>query len=578
VPTTLAGRDRGVKPTGGRGVRGGPQPSSPFEQALQAEARPYLRFLLAWTFLNVTMNARYPAWRFNDPHRFWFLPSPDVTVLLGLLCLLAWRKQRLPSALLGVLVAFVLLSRVLRFGDGIAMRFLSRTFSLIADAPLIGDLVRLLWSTSPHWQVVLGGIALVAAFVALGFGTRLALRHAEAYLARPFGRVAFLATVALFGLLSWVAPQPELPTHRSGAFGTSATVRMTLETDVALHLLGLRDTRWRPLREASARVSALPSNLARLGSADVFLFFVESYGHVVVSEPEVRAGIEPVWGRFERALEADGYGIRSSWLESPTYGGGSWLAHSTLASGAKITDQFAFSLLAKSEGKSLAWAMRRAGYHTVLAAPGTTRTWPHERFFDFDKVYKAGDFNYRGTRFSWAPMADQFVIDFLDRREVAGHKGPLFFQYILISSHAPFDVQPPLVVDWSTLGDGSLYQSLDPVRFPGLTFSNQELARAAYVRSLEYDFEILGQYLTRSLRDGALIIILGDHQPTPELTNRDPDRTVPIHIVSRNPELLAPFERRGYGHGMTPAGEPRGMETLPFTLFEDFSSGPAADR
>ncbi|HEU4534136.1 MAG TPA: sulfatase-like hydrolase/transferase [Polyangiaceae bacterium] len=577
MPSTLSERDRGVTPARGAHVQGAPQPH-PFVQALRAEARPYLRFLLAWTFLNVALNARYPAWRFHDPHRFWFLPSPDVTAMLGLLCLLGWRKRRLPSALLAAAVAFVLLCRVLRFGDGIAMRFLSRAFSLIADASLIVELARLLWSTSPAWQVVLGGVALVGAFVALGFGARAALRHCEAYLARPAGRAAFLATVAACGLLSWAAPEPELPTHRLGAFGTSATARLLLETDVAMHLAGLRDTRWRPLREASARVEALPTNLARLGSTDVLFFFIESYGHVVVSQPEVRAGIEPAWARFERALGDAGYGVRSSWLESPTYGGGSWLAHSTLASGAKITDQFAFSLLAESGGKSLAWAMRRAGYRTVLAAPGTTRSWPHERFFDFDKVYKSFDFGYQGPRFSWAPMPDQFVLDVLDRRETSAHDGPLFLQCILVSSHAPYDVQPPLVADWAALGDGSIYRSLDAVRFPGLTFSNQGAARPAYVRSLEYDFEVLAHYLTRSIRGGALVILVGDHQPTPELTDQDADRTVPIHIVSRNPELLAPFERRGYGHGMTPAGEPRGMETFPFTLFEDFSSGSAADR
>ncbi len=578
VPTTLAERgcDRPQGP--GAGAREGANPPGRFERALRAEGGPYVRFLLAWTFLNVCLNARYPAWRADDPHRFWFLPSPDATALLGAFCLLGWRRRRLPSAAVGALVAALLLCRLLRFGDGLAGRFFSRPFSIVADASLLGELARLLWSTVAHWKVALGALGLAAAFVAVGFGARRALRHAETYLSRPAGRAAFLATVALFLALSWAAPAPEKAMHRAGAFGTSASARLLLETDFLLHVVGVRDGRWGPLREASARVAALPPDLDRLGGADVFVFFVESYGRVVVNEPEVRAGVEPAWAGFERELAAAGYGVRSSWLASPTYGGGSWLAHASLASGAKIADQFAHGLLTRADPTSMAWAFRRAGYRSVLAAPGLTRGWSHEGFFNFDKVYHSWDFDYRGPKFSWATMPDQYVLDFVHRREVEGRAGPLFAEYMLVSSHAPFDVQPAYVRDWSSLGDGSVYRDVAPVTYPGLTWANQGLARAAYARSIAYDFDVLGQYLTRILSRRALVIVLGDHQPNAELTGRDPDWSVPVHVVSRDPELLAPFERRGYGVGMRPAGDPRGMETLLYTLFEEFSSRRAVDR
>ncbi|HEU4410538.1 MAG TPA: sulfatase-like hydrolase/transferase [Polyangiaceae bacterium] len=572
-------RDEGEGDGGeGDGGREGGESPRGLAGLIEAERQPYLNFLLAWTFLNVCLNARYPASRFVDPHAFWLLPSPDATAILGLFCLLGWRGRRVPAAAMGALVGVVLLARALRFGEGIASRFFSRTFSIVADAGLLGELVRLLWSTTSRPVFVLGAVGIVATFVALGFATRAALRHAEAYLARPAGRAAFLGTAAVFLALSPLVPKPAKPTLRLGAFGTSATARLALETDFLLHSLGLRDRRWGPLREANARVSALPPGLPGLGGADVFLFFVESYGHVVVSEPEVRGVVAPAWADFARELEAAGYGVRSSWLVSPTYGGGSWLAHESMASGARIDDQFAHSLISRAEPKSMAWAFRRAGYRTVLAAPGVQRSWTQEGFFNFDKVYHNWDFGYRGQRFSWAVMPDQFIVDRIHRREIEGHSGPLFAQYILLSSHAPFDRQPAYIHDWSTVGDGSIYRDLTPINYPGLHWSNQELARGAYARALRYDFQVLSEYLTKSLSGRALIIVLGDHQPTPELTGNDPEWTVPIHVISRDPELLAPFERRGYGVGMHPAGEPRGMETFLFTLFENFSARPQTDR
>jgi sulfatase-like protein len=541
---------------------------------LRAEARPYLLFLVAWVFLSVSMNARYPAARFHDPHRFWFLPSPDVTAVFGLLCLLALLRRRLPSKAMGALVALFLVCRFLRVGDGIAWRFFVRPFSVVIDAPLTVELVRLLWTTTPRWKFALGAVAFAGALVGFVYGTRAALRYAERYLARPEGRAAFAGTAALFAAASLVAPPPFLPAHRSGAFGTSAFARLGQEADFLLHFARLREDRWRPLLEADARMRALPSALPGLGSADVFLFLVESYGHAVVSVPAIKAGVEPAWRRFERELAAGGYGVRSSWITSPTYGGGSWLAQATLASGGKVGDQFAHHLLAGAGAKSMPWAMRRAGYRTAFAAPGMTRTgWAHGPFFDFDQVYCSWNFDYKGPKFNWASMPDQYVIDFMHRREVEGREGPVFVEYALISSHGPFDVQPPYLDDWSRLGDGAIFNELGPVTFDGLTWSNQQDATAAYARALAYDFEVLAAYATRSLRRKSLIILIGDHQPTPELTGHDPEWTVPIHVLSRDPELLAPFARRGYGEGMTPAGPPQPMESFVFTFFENYSAG-----
>ena len=71
---------------------------------------------------------------------------------------------------------------------------------------------------------------------------------------------------------------------------------------------------------------------------------------------------------------------------------------------------------------------------------------------------------------------------------------------------------------------------------------------------------------TIDLRDGfenALVIVAGDHQP-PKLVTHDNDSwAVPLHVVSRREELVAPFHKYGLRTGMVP----RHPEELPM---EDF--------
>jgi hypothetical protein len=62
-----------------------------------------------------------------------------------------------------------------------------------------------------------------------------------------------------------------------------------------------------------------------------------------------------------------------------------------------------------------------------------------------------------------------------------------------------------------------------------------------------------------------LVILLGDHQPPAVIGGRpEPPWTVPIHVLSRDPDLLAPFIAEGYVSGLFPAQQPpyRGMETF----------------
>jgi hypothetical protein len=86
-------------------------------------------------------------------------------------------------------------------------------------------------------------------------------------------------------------------------------------------------------------------------------------------------------------------------------------------------------------------------------------------------------------------------------------------------------------------------------------------------------------YLTNFIKDDSLVIFVGDHQPHQQVTGpTNLTWSVPIHVMSRNPALIAPFLRRGYTPGMIPE-QPLphvGMERFMEEFLADFSSEPLA--
>ncbi len=78
---------------------------------------------------------------------------------------------------------------------------------------------------------------------------------------------------------------------------------------------------------------------AALAGKDVLVVFVESYGRYAVEDSPVARGVSRILDRGTDALAAAGFGARSAFLTSPTFGGTSWLAHSTLQTGLWVDRQ-----------------------------------------------------------------------------------------------------------------------------------------------------------------------------------------------------------------------------------------------
>src|SRR6266545_4211760 len=511
--------------------------------------KPALPFVASWLLLDVMLNLRYPQ---EEPLLWYCVPSVDVIGLFFYLAVFGWNRWRVPVALRIVLVAFVFLVRFIRFGDGVQRRYYFQPFNVYTDLPLVPNLVRFFYSTTPWWKFSLFVALALGLVVALAVGTYRALACAERYLSemRNVRRVA-VVTVASFVLLSLLPRDPAHAGFFFGGFGESAIPRLKHEAQFLLNVYGYSAEKTQAIVEAQARLAREPADLAKLHHANVYLILVESYGQATFDQPFLDERSHEVFDSFESELTARGFSIASGVLDSPTYGGQSWLAHATLATTVRTADQLQYELLHTQKPKTMARFFSDAGYRTVLVQPGTTRSTPKQEFHQFEHRYYAQDFHYAGPSFAWATMPDQYVLDFIRRKEIETQKGPLFVQYTLVSSHAPWSHQPVVVDDWSQLGDGSIYNRLPMVRFP-ITWPDFADASEAYVRSIIYDFDVLKRYIASFVRDDSLIILLGDHQPVREVSGGEGHRGVPVHVVSRDAAFLEPFLARGYVRGMRP--------------------------
>lgn len=521
--------------------------------------RPLPALCAAFLFLSALLNVDYPgglSWRV-------LLPSLDVLLLLVLLALTAWGGKR-TFFWTGLAVGGLFLTvRLFRIGDTAVPQYLNRPFNLYIDSGYLFGLYDLLKTSARPGEFLKLSVGALAVALAVIASSAYAWRTAARALADERARISLLVASALIFAAVWV--------WGWGPAGPPVMRRLAQEIfQVHKQLARTRAFMARLEQTASFRTTASFA-LKGLQGADVLLFMVESYGRTVFTRPRYRPAMEATLTGFSKRLDPQGFQALSTYLVSPAYGGSSWLAHDTLESGVRVKNDLESAALLRSALPPMATYFRRNGYRTVSVMPGSRFPFPQGAYFDYEQVYYAPDFDYRGPTFGWAPMPDQFVLDWVRRREFARRDRPLFVRYVLVSSHAAFNIQPPFVSDWDLIGDGRIYYDHASIYYP-IYWPDLQNAGEAYLRSLDYEFEIIGDYLTRYVATDALIIVMGDHQPNLQLTDPDEPWSVPVHVISRNPRLLDPFRKRGYTPGLIPA-QPlphAGMETFLQGFLEDF--------
>jgi phosphatidylglycerophosphate synthase len=319
--------------------------------------------------------------------------------------------------------------------------------------------------------------------------------------------------------------------------------------------------------------------LTGLQGKDVILAFVESYGKVAVQDSSLAPRVDAALDRGTKRLEAAGFSSRSAFLTSSTFGGASWLAHSTMHSGLWVNSQRRYYQLVKTDRFTLSRAFKRAGWRTVDDVPSNNRDWAQgSSFYRYDKVYDRRNVGYRGPRFAYASMPDQYVLAALQRLELSKHdRRPVFAEVDLVSSHAPW-TRIPQLIDWDDVGDGSVFNRIpvDQVSKSEL-WSDPERVRAAYGRSIEYTLNALFSFVQHYGDDDLVLVVLGDHQPWTIVSGQSPSHDVPISVIAHDPAVLDQITGWGWEDGMRPGPQ---APVWPMNAFRDrflsaFGSQPA---
>jgi hypothetical protein len=497
-----------------------------------------LAFVLVWAALV----APSEPWHLT-PGAFVRLPLEGIVVVLLAVVLPPPARRVLPWVL-GPVLGLLVLVKLLDLGFFIAF---DRPFNPVDDwsyASIGVETVRDTFGRTDADLTIAGAALLAAAALVLPTlavrrVTRVAVRHRRDTL-----RVATVLAGVWIGC--WA-----LGAELSGRGIASASAVDLAVAEVHAVQNDLRDhARFRAELERD-RYRTTPGDklLTALRGKDVLLVFVESYGKLALEGYPFSPGVDAVVDAGTRQLAAAGFSSRSGWLESSTFGGGSWLAHGSTQSGTWVDSQGRYDELVHSKRVTLTTAFARAGWRTVADVPSDTRTWPEgTSFYHYDAIYDRRDLGYRGPKYGFASMPDQYVLLALQRLELAkAHRPPVFSEIDLVSSHTPWTRIPPFV-PWSRVGDGSIFNRL-PVDRSGLTDTQQ-----GYSTSIEYTLRTLFSFVTHYATKNTVLIVLGDHQPS-RVVSGSPGHDVPISIVARDPAVLRRISGWGWVPGLRPTAQ-----------------------
>ncbi|WP_374103052.1 CDP-alcohol phosphatidyltransferase [Streptomyces sp. B93] len=294
-----------------------------------------------------------------------------------------------------------------------------------------------------------------------------------------------------------------------------------------------------------------------LRGKDMLFTFIESYGRSALEDPLIAPGVTSTLDARNEALEKAGFHAKSGWLTSATYGGSSWLGHSTFLSGLWIDNQQRYRTVTSSDHLTLTKVFQKTGdWRTVGIVPGVQKGWPESRFFGLDHVYDAFRLGYEGPKFSWSTMPDQYALEAFQRLEHGKeHDKPLMAEIILTSSHQPW-APVPSMVGWDELGDGRIFEGIEKAGAdPKEVVPDSDRSKEEYGKSVAYSVTSLTEWLERYGGEDTVLVFLGDHQPIPRVSGDNASRDVPVSIVAKDPEVLEKIADWNWADGLRPVAD-----------------------
>jgi phosphatidylglycerophosphate synthase len=511
-------------------------------------------------------------WLFH-PGAFARIPV-EALVLVAVALVLPPRPRRIAAAIAGILLGLLTVDKLLNMAF---YEEVDRAFNPVNDWSSIGpakgvirDAIGSTLTNIVLVAVVIGLILILAAVaVATIHVTAVAARHRRGAL----GGLAALTVI--WGVSAGLSLQ-----FIPGSPVASASATALAVAQVRAGQAALSDPRifGQELR-AHDPEAAIPASdlLTGLRGKDVIIAVVESYGQVAVQGTSFSPGVDAVLRRQTGMLTSAGWSARSAWLTSPTFGGISWLAHSTVQSGLWVNSNQRYGELLASKRFTLSDAFDKAGWHTVTDDPSDNKIWrPGTYFYHYDQVFDRYQVGYRGPTFSYSAMPDQYTLSAFQRLELTpGHK-PLFAEIDLTSSHIPW-APLPAMVPWNKVGNGSVFDP-QPAESKSATtvWQSNSTVRQFYGQSIQYSLTALTSWV-REVNDPNLVLIMyGDHQPHTAVSGAGANHNVPISIITRSPLVLKQISPWNWQQGLLPGpGAPlKPMDAFRNQFLNAFSTDP----
>ena len=440
-----------------------------------------------------------------------------------------------------------------------------RDINLYWDLRFIPDVAAMVTRVASWWLIVLSVSGAVLILVMLHALLRLAWWSVAESMRDAYQRRALIAlSLGAVALFIGRPVKAEVP-GEDGVHTFASPVIRTYARQLKFVAEALAGSR------TLADSPSMTSDLSRVRDADVFLVFVESYGAISFDRPALARPIAASRAGLGAAIRETRREVVSAFVESPTFGGSSWLAHISLLSGIEVRDPDTNAKLMTAQRDTLAKAFGRRGFRTVALMPGLRQSWPEGVFYGFNEIYGADRLDYWGPEFGWFAIPDEYSLARFDALEAArGSTGRRFVFFPTISTHFPFRPTPPYQPDWPRMLTRQPYDGPGIVRAYARQPDWNDFG-PGYVEAMTYDIDVLAGYLRAHADRDLVMIVIGDHQPPAAVSGPRASWDVPVHVIAGRIGVLDRLRANGFSEGLTPARHPIGrMHALLPMLLDAF--------
>nr|WP_244162866.1 CDP-alcohol phosphatidyltransferase [Streptomyces bungoensis] len=485
------------------------------------------------------------------PAKFTRIPA-EAVIGAALMLALPRRPRIVLAAVSGVALAGMTVLNLLDMGFN---QYLGRPFNPVLDWSLLGDAQSYLEDSLGRTATLAATTGVVALVLLLAVLLALSMVRLSNLLARHTGTATRGTLIA--GVV-WITCS-SLGLQVAGVPIAADRTATSLKVEARRFSDTLKDEAEFEKVAKVDRFGNTPGSqlVPDLRGKDMIFTFIESYGRSAVEDPIMAPGVDATLDARTKALAKAGFHAKSGWLTSATYGGSSWLGHSTTMSGLWISNQQRYRTVMASDHMSLTDAFKRTGdFDTVGVMPGVQKGWPEQQWYGLDKVYNAFQLGYRGPKFSWSTMPDQYALQQYQERvhskRPADGKSRMSL-LILTSSHQPW-APIPKMVGWDQLGDGSVFKGIEAAgNKPADVIADTTKSRQEYGKAIQYSVTALTQWLERYGTKNTVLVFLGDHQPIARVSGNHASRDVPVAIVAKDPKVLDKVSGWGWTDGLRPA-------------------------